>query len=346
MQPRLTLLGPVNSYTGYGTLTIQLAREIERLSGAFVSIRSLSSSEAFGATIPMDVRERLVVRTQPEPWEFLHHPPNYTPTPGKMTAWLTMGESTRLRPREVALLNQAYVIINPSRWGADCFSASGVDTRIRVVPLGFNPDIFKYRATPPTERSKCVFGAAGRTAHGGARKGIDDVIRAFLEAFPTQQDVELRVKVFPDCKVVPTSDPRIKILAAYISDQQMSDWLSGLDCFVSCARGEGFGLIQLQAMATGVPVACVNWSGLTEFFRPELGYALKYNLEPASGFYSGAGAWAMPHHSSVVAAMQDVYKDRWGAYLKGAQASVGVQHLTLENSMRGMIEVLKEVGAL
>lgn len=346
MQPRLTLAGPVNSYTGYGMLTIQIARSLQKLTGAYVALRSLSTSEAFGAVIPPDIKDILVHGVQPEPFEILHHPPNYEPIAGKQTVWASMWESCRLRPRQVELLNRAVAVLTPSAWGQACMSASGVNVPIHKWPLGINLDVFRYRAVEPHTRPTFVFGAAGRTAHGGVRKGIDDVIEGFLRAFPAEKDVELRIKVFPDCVVPAVKDPRIKYLRAYISDSEMSDWMTGIDCFVSAARGEGWSLLPHQAMATGVPVIACAFSGITEFFNETVGYPIEYSLAPATDHYEGCGHWAMPKIKSIVERMRQVYENRWDAHLMGAKASISVQHLTHDFSMTHVVTVLKEVGAL
>lgn len=347
MTKRITLVAPINSFTGYGQLSIQIVRDIERFSNTYVSIRSIQTAEVFGSRVPDDIKAKHVTAVQPEDWEIIHHPPSWACTLGKSTVYFSMSESPKLREREVQCLNQAKLVIVPSDWCAACFSASGVTTPIRTIPLGIDSELFKYRATNPVERpTKVVFGAAGRLSHGGTRKGVEDTIAAFQLAFPTEQDVELRVKIFPDCKLPETTDPRIKVLRSFLSDVEFSNWLAGCDCFVSLARSEGFGLIALQSMRMGLPVILLPWSGVTEYFHRSYGLAVDYSLEPAERYYQGTGVWAVPKLGSAVEKMRWVYNNRLAAYELGARGSAAVQGFTKEAFGRKLVEVLREVGAI
>lgn len=341
---RLSFVGPVNTFTGYGLHALQIIRDLEKNNGLYVSVRPTQLTEAFGATVPVDVRERIVNGPQPEEWELLLHPPNLLPTPGKKTAYFTMWESTRLPAVGVKFLNQAKVVIVPCQWNASCFSASGVDAPIRVVPLGINDKVFKYR--PMNMDGKTVFGAAGRMAHGGVRKGINEVITLFQKAFPDNDDVVLRVKCFPDCDVSKVADPRIEIIQQYLTEQEMADWYASLTCFVSAAKAEGWGLMQHQAMATGRPVIGVNFGGVAEFFGPHNGYAVEHKLVPAVAHYRGCGHWAEPDELGMIYWMQWIRDDRADACEKGMIASENVSRLTWENHSFELAGVLKEFNAI
>jgi glycosyltransferase involved in cell wall biosynthesis len=342
----LTLLAPINSFTGYGLHSIQIARDVEAITGAYVQIRAVSISELFGATIPPDIRQRFVTGPQPEPWELLVHPANFAPTPGKRTAYFTMWETTRLPAMGPHLLNQSEVVITPCVFCASTFSACGVTTPIRVVPLGIDTEIYRWRNFLPG--NDVVFGAAGRMAHGGVRKGLADVIAAFGKAFPKRnfKDVRLKVKCHPDCGIQQTGDPRIEITAAHLTKEQLADWYASLTCFVSVARGEGWGLMQSQSMATGRPLMSPKFAGVAEFFEENCGYALPFKMEPAQGMYEGHGHWAVVSEKDLIEGMRLAYRQRAILPQIGAVASERASRFTWENSNRKLVSVLREFGAL
>jgi len=348
---RLTLVASIDNATGYGLHAIQIVRDIERLTGAHVAIRPIQQKQMFGSNIPTDIRQRFVNGPQPEEWELVLSPPYFRPTPGKKTAYFSMWEATRLPPGGAAVLNLAEIVIVPTSWGASCFSASGVDRTMRIVPLGIDDKVFHFRAQslasePAKAGVRAVFGTAGRMSHGGIRKGINEVIDLFQRAFPTEGDVLLRVKVHPDCPVTRLSDPRIEIKAAHLPDEQLADWFSALTCFVSGARGEGWGLFQQQAMATGRPVVAARFAGLADFLTPDNGFCVPFVLGAAEQAYAGCGHWAWPSDQGFIEAMRTIYREPHLAAAKGAQASKDVAHLTWENSNLRLIDVLQEVGAL
>lgn len=348
---RLTLVASIDNISGYGLHAIQIARDLERLAGVHVAIRPITQKAMFGVQIPPDIRQRFVNGPQPEPWEIVLSPPFFRPTPGKRTAYFTMWESTRIPPASADLLNRAEVVILPSSWGASCFSAAGVERTMRLVPLGIDTDVYHFRAKelasePARQGASVVFGTAGRMAHGGVRKGINEVIGLFQKAFPSEPDVLLRVKVHPDCQVDHPGDPRVEIKQAHLSDDQLADWFSGLDAFVSGARGEGWGLMQQQAMAVGRPVVCARFGGLAEFVTTGNSFCVPYAMGPAENAYKGCGHWALPDDQGFIDAMRAIYHEPHLAAVRGAQASRDVAHLSWENSNRQLVAVLEEFGAI
>lgn len=172
--------GPVNSYTGYGLHACQIISDLAGM-GYTVRVRPTELEEKF-AKIPMGIKRRFVDSAQPEDWELMLHPPNFPPTPGKRTVYFTMWEASRLPSQWVEWLNEAECIIVPCQWNAVCFSASGVERPIRVIPLGVKSDIFRFREM--TMEGPCVFGTAGRMNGGGERKGLNEAIELFQAAFP------------------------------------------------------------------------------------------------------------------------------------------------------------------
>lgn len=255
--------------------------------GYDVKVRATVINETFGP-IPLDVRHSIVSEEQKDEWELLLHTPGHPCAAGKRTVYFTMWESTRLPENSVRYLNQAVCVIVPSYWNASCFTACGAQKPVRVAPLGINTQVFRY--VPMDMQGSTVFGTAGRLESGGVRKGITQVIRLFQQAFPSEQDVRLRVKVFPDCEIGEVNDSRIEVTRAYLSEEQLTNWFSGLTCFVSAAKGEGWGLMQHQSLAVGRPIVSIRYGGVAEFFTEEMGYPVDFKLVPGYDFYSGCGA--------------------------------------------------------
>ncbi len=341
-QKRVVFRGPINGFTGYGLHSSQIIYDLGKM-GYEVKVRSTELDERF-APIPSHVRNKFVNGVQPEEWELLLHPPNIAITPNKRTLFFTMWEASRL-PREwVGWLNAAECLVVPCQWNATCFSAAGVDRPIRIVPLGIKTNIFKY--VPPSLDGPCVFGAAGKIQGGGQRKGLDEVIELFQRAFPSETDVRLRVKCFPDCGVKEVGDPRVEITAAYLSEKEMARWYASLTCFVSISRSEGWGLMPHQAMAVGRPCIAVRFGGHAEFFNETHGYSADFKLVPASYNYSGGGVWAEPDKDHLIELLRRVYKDRDEARRIGVTAARFASTFTWARSTAALVKVMREVGVI
>jgi len=336
---RIAFRAPINGYTGYGLHSCQIISDLSA-AGYELEVLPTDVNESF-VPIPANVTKYFTTVESQSKWELLLHPPTFTPAKGKKTVYFTMWESSLL-PRGCShLLNRAECVIVPSQWNVDCLLASGVERPIHKIPLGITTEAFRH--SPMNMDGPCVFGTAGRTQGGGMRKGISRVMEVFLKAFPHERDVRLFVKVFPDCAVPDVNDPRIHITRAYFSESEISDWLGSLTCFVSLSRGEGWGLLQHQALAKGRPLVSIQFGGVAEFFNDEVGYPLRFDLEPAGEHYTGCGDCALPNEGDCVDAMREIYKDRYEASRRGLRGSALVSNLSWKRSNAALLRILQSV---
>ncbi len=333
---------PLTGYTGYGLHATQIVTDLQRMGYQF-NIRAVTIEETF-APIPDNVRHNIVSEEPASKWELLLHPPGIPPTSNKRRAYFTMWESSRLQRHAVETLNQAECVIVPTQWNASCFSASGVKKPIRIVPLGINTQVFHY--VPMKINGLCIFGTAGRFESGGHRKGINEIIETFRKAFPNEKDVRLKVKVFPDCEVKRITDSRVEIKRKYMTEGELAQWFSEINCFVSAARGEGWGLMQHQALAVGRPIISVKYGGVAEFFNSELGYPINFTLVEADGLYAQSGIWAQPDWEHMIELMRQVYLDQIEACERGKRGAKSVSKYTWHNSNVLLVKTLKEAGFL
>jgi glycosyltransferase involved in cell wall biosynthesis/ADP-heptose:LPS heptosyltransferase len=336
----ILIRAPLNAYTGYGLHACQIVSDLQQL-GFNVKIRAIVMTEAF-APLPKNVRNEIFCEEQTDDWELLLHPPGYPPTPSKRTVYFTMWESTRLPERAVRALNEAECVVVPCQWNASCFNASGVEKPVRVVPLGIDTSVFK--AAPMDMDGPCIFGAAGRLESGGTRKGIADVIKVFQQAFPNEKDVQLRVKIFPDCPLPRIDDPRVRFTRRYLPPVDLAKWFAGLTCFVSAARAEAWGLMQHQALATGRPIISIRFGGLTEFFAEDMGYSVNFQLVTAEELYAGCGLWADPDEQHMIERMREVYMNREEARCRGEKGAMVTKAYSWRRSTECLVQLLKEVG--
>lgn len=217
----------------------------------------------------------------------------------------TLWESDVWPQVDVEALNRCKAVIVPCQWNADTLAASGCTQPIRIVPFGIDPVLFQ----PSQQGHPLSFGAAGRIAGAGGRKGIEQVIEAFVKAFPDDQTPRLNIKVFSDCPLPDTSgDSRIVVGRTYLTREGMAQWYQQNTAFVSASRGEGWSCCLHEAMACGcVPVACC-YGGQAEFFDSSVGYEIPFTLErvDVDGSFLGHGRWAVPWVDSLASIMRRI----------------------------------------
>jgi len=333
----------VNSYTGYSEHLFRVADWFAGR-GLEVVIRPSMIREQFGAAIPDRMVSMVSHDIQPDPWEVMINYPNARPTNGKRTVYFTMYEATRLPSMFVGYLNMCRAIIVPCSWNRDWFKKVGVRPGISICPLGIDTGTFKH--TPMIMDGPTVFGAAGRLAHGIARKGVNDVIDAFRIAFPSDPNVRLRIKAFPDCKLIEYRDPRIEVVREMMPADRLAEWFSGLTCFCSMAKAEGWGLMQQQAMAVGRPVIASVYAGLAEFMNQNNSYPVTFREVRAVEKYRGHGKWAQPDQRHFISLMRKVHANRAEAAEIGARASADASKFTWDESCLKLESILAALNVI
>lgn len=97
-----------------------------------------------------------------------------------------------------------------------------------------------------------------------------------------------------------------------LSRQEVYDLQSVCDALVSLHRSEGYGLGPAEAMFLGKPVIATNWSGNTEFMRPQNSLPVNYTLvkiEKDVGVYKAGQTWAKADVAHAASLMRQIVED-------------------------------------
>lgn len=341
---QLTITAPIEDFTGFGQLVHSVCRELYK-KGIRFSVVPSSYSDNLTPVSDL-IRKRIVKK--PLLTNLLFCPVlNIPERLASGDILFTMWESSRIEPHIVEAINKrAAVVIVPNKWNATGFAADGVTVPIRVVPLGVDPAVYHYIPAIPSNVFR--FGTAGRLAHAGIRKGVEETIECFEAAFPSEQDVELQIKIFEDCKLdgLP-QDNRIVCHRRFMPTAELVDWYAGLDCFVTLTKGEGWGLHIQQAMAIGRPVIAPRHGGQAEFVDDDNAYCCRYRLEtPTWPVYKNSGPWCIPDKDHCVELMRRVYTNRQEAISIGKQGSLTVAGFTWQRTVDELVAVMREFGKL
>lgn len=331
---KISLLGPIDEVTGYGQTVNEIARRLPALLGCEMVIRP---------TKPVNPAPEIAPMVKPGEnecaWEIICHPATLAPTAGKKTIYVTVGESTRLPAKSVAILNQCAAVITHSDYCAVSFSASGVNVPIYVVPQGFDPAVFHYRPMPD---GVFTFGCAGKLRNGPTRKGVREVIRLFKAAFPNGEKVRLKVKIFPNDPPVETGDERIELVRGVWDSHTLANWMASCHCWVSLATG-GFELMPLQAMALGRPVISHRFGGISEYLTHANGLLVKHELAPAGDVWKGHGLFAKASDGHAMLAMGFAHSSPDYITTRGIKAMSDVQRFTWVKFAHRMRKVVENI---
>ena len=113
--------------------------------------------------------------------------------------------------------------------------------------------------------------------------------------------------------------------------------------FISFTKGEGFGRPLLEQAITGKPVIASNWSGHTDFIRPEYNVLIGGELKPihksaANQFLLEQAQWFNINEETASKAMKDVFKN-YRKYIENSRKQT--KFLSTNYSYAKMGEVLK-----
>jgi glycosyltransferase involved in cell wall biosynthesis len=232
---------------------------------------------------------------------------------GQHVSILTMWETDTLPGGFREVMHEFDTVMVPSYQNLELFSE--YHDNVKLVLLGVDPTLWNY--TPPRESKTFDFLISGH----GQRKGVDVAYEAFQRVFGqwwTYDDDDRPVYKGPldrpPARLVMKSKkghneyfaPGVRQVAGTLTDRDEVELYRNSHCYLQPARGEGFGLQPLQAIASGRPTILTNAHGHESYAH--LGIPISTTMSKAGYFLMGeAGQWWEPDLDEVCEAMWDVY---------------------------------------
>lgn len=229
----------------------------------------------------------------------------YERVEGKLNIGYTAWESTEITKSWVQAMNRMDEIWAPCQANIDWYKAAGVTVPMRVLPHGINPKHWPIRENKALAEDEVY-----KFLHIGGdapRKGALMVYDAFKNVFGEQEDVQLTLKG-RHFNFNPKGN-NINVLNELVSQDELREIYQSHHAMIYPTMGEGFGLVPFQAMATGMPTACTNWSGPRDFV-PNYGFAIDVHYMTTPTYAPHIGRWAQPKYESVCNWMVRFYENR------------------------------------
>lgn len=158
------------------------------------------------------------------------------------------------------------------------------------------------------------------------RKNPRAIIEAFKRAFSEKErDVVLVIKSKLVASVAQQvrdyellqgwvkGDSRIRLINETYGKDQMLDLIHCCDVYASLHRAEGFGLGMAEAMKMGKAVVATNYSGNTDFTKPDNACLVDYKLKKVGPeklyYFQGNSVWADADVGQAVHYMRQLVED-------------------------------------
>lgn len=180
------------------------------------------------------------------------------------------------RPALRRALARATCVVSVSRYTARrLIDEQGLDpARVALLPCTFDPSRFRPRPRPPRlaarlhlEDQQPVMLTVSRLAGKDRHKGYDVVLEALPEIRRGVPGLHYVIVGEGDDR--PRIERRIRelglkeavTLAGFVSDEELPDYYGLGDVFAMPSKREGFGIVYLEAMASGIPAIAGNRDG-------------------------------------------------------------------------------------
>lgn len=260
----------------------------------------------------------------------------------------TMFEIDRFPPHWIPGLPNWDFVALPSRWCVECFSKQFVDTglddrtdRLRYVPIGINPLNFPYMDRP--DRSTWTIVVQGVELKD--RKGLM-YLHSVMQKYRLPENIRVWLKLLPvgkDGVIGANQDQvvgRLRICASMLDTKQFQDFLYECDYSINPTSGEGFGLIPLEHLSTGLGVSVTPYSGVMEYYTDRFFRPISFGFEPGTHLKSKV---AKPKVESIYEEIMWSYRNREKVREIGKEGSKWVQENWTANKMtENMNKLLEE----
>lgn len=287
---------------------------------------------------------------------------------GKLNVGYTIWETTKLHPAwKDYINNNVDGLFVGCEWNVKVFKDSGVTVPIFNAPHCISTEGLaeaKPFDVKGVDKSTFMYYSIFQWTE---RKSPLDLIKAYWQAFPNNEDVALVLKTYRsdysdnEKEAIRTTIRRLKKVCPadnyppiyLISDMLTEDEINGLhvrgDCYASLDRGEGFGLSPFQAGAVGNPIIVTGFGGTTEYAKPNNSYLVDYVEIPVFGmpwspWYKLEQNWAQASPAHAVEHMKCVFENQEEAKTKGQKLKSYIEeNFSLEVIGNKLINGIKEL---
>ncbi len=221
------------------------------------------------------------------------HPKNYYLLPeAKLKIGFLVYEFTTLPEFWVHNINRYLdLVFVPSKFTFDVFLKSGVSLhKLRLLRYGFNPQYYYPFKGDRKIKNFLTISSPHK------REALSYTLKAFYEAFK-DNDAKLTIKLsYISKRVKRFEDDVLKLINEYkkklgerlvvidkvFDENEMGNLYRENDIYFSLSKSESFGLCFLEALACGLWVIAINYSGQMDFVNNKNSFFINYYLDKTS----------------------------------------------------------------
>lgn len=264
-----------------------------------------------------------------------HRSPDFHLLHGVPTRWKTLPNdgiptigitacSVSMPPSSyVPILNQLREVWVPSQHNVDAFRkyvAVPVFKLPHPVPQRLETESKTIGLTPAAAADPFVFYSV---FVWNRRKGPDILIRSYLSAFRGDDPTVLVIKTNADAanaartllnelRRETASSAKVELIAASISEEELTLLHRRGDCYVSMHRGEGWGMPLFEAACRGKIIVASAYSGPADYLSSENHFLVPFVMEPVVGWgrHDPGTLWGEPDAGVASTMLRQAFEHR------------------------------------
>jgi glycosyltransferase involved in cell wall biosynthesis len=212
------------------------------------------------------------------------------------TIMFTCCDTSDLPPNQIDKLRNADAMIAPNKANLEIYRKHF--TRVYLAQPAVDEHFFVPRKDYRVEGSEVfTFFFVGSYSF---RKGVDVLVDCFLSEFsPSQACLHLHLPGEQTNRAANDINARMNVLGrlgrfTLSSDNLSEAWMARsynrADCFITCTRGEGWGLPLIEALLCGLPVVSPFTTGMADFLNDDIAFPIKTSFRKAADLTDPFGA--------------------------------------------------------
>jgi glycosyltransferase involved in cell wall biosynthesis len=258
--------------------------------------------------------------------------PMYYQTGRSYTVGYTPWESTKVPESWRQPVSECDELWATSEFVKEVYEKNNLHHNIHVIPHGISDEFEIY--------DREITGKFNFLHVGGEskRKNVQLVVDAFLDLYEGQDDFQLVLKynkfcdaeVYLNGRMVPAyNHPQIYAVSHNLTTEEMAQLYHKCHCLVYPTKGEGFGMIPFEAIATGMPSIVTNLTGTADFAKYSIPLEAEWDdaNQQSSMYAFDAGQWASPSYDALCDLMEHVVNE-YDDFKKYTMQSARILHET------------------
>ena len=272
---------------------------------------------------------------------------------GKMRMGWAFCEGNRVRSYYRAKCEAMNYIISSSEFNKEAQKKSGISPPTIIVPPCINQNDFHYLERPEIGKRPFTFLHIGVIQE---RKNVGQALAGYVDVFPDNGKTKFIVKSndfgqvdwLKEMYKNRTDIEFVYTDAVPLSHEELLKLYESADCYVNLSHGEGIGMPDMEALATGLPVVGSNWDTRGVFLDDEVGWMVKLAYMDKAYKYTfpkdDCGEWAHYDGQDYTRILKYVADHPEEAREKGRKGAERIKtKFTVENSAKALDELFMSV---